>query len=653
MQMKLASFDIFDTALIRRCGKPENIFYLMAERLWPKNSAKQQEFFKLRVESGKLKKNSGEVMLEEVYDRLQITDYRLQIIESEKLVELEKEIERENLMVNPRVLEVIEQKRAEGWQIAFISDMYLDAEFLGGVLRDHGCMKEGDRLFVSSEWGARKDTGELYDVVRRELMPTEWCHWGDNRRSDVEMARRKGVMPTWVDTIYTDAECGDVLGGYQRAARIALGDNPFVRMAADFVAPAYVPYVLWLIGQRSTVNGQRSTVNSQRSTFSRQRLKDLRFNGQQTIGGSRRLYFLSRDSYVLMKGAEVLRDYYPNVELRYLFVSRKSLFLPYLACDVSAVQMLSVMDKRSLYGKSVDELLSLLATNRDELRGMAIEFAYKKIENRAIESDFLDKIFGGDYLPLLRERAEESKRVLLKYFEQEGLLSGDRCEMVDVGWLGTTRLMINRILDSVGAPRVKFYYYGVRGDVFGEECGEYETYFQAGELSTMATALVENYFSASPYPTAVGYVLQRGFDEVQGPVVPLFPEGKEYSETEITKANCDAVALLVKWVYEAGFSDEQLRCWAEEQLNKIIDLTVGIDLSPLAVASEFDKTSFVRKMSGKELVRFVCVGANITAFDKASLALTVGYKFMPCLWWLHGVSGRVRRFLYLKFKHNR
>ena len=77
--MKLASFDIFDTALIRRCGKPENIFYLMAERLWPKNSAKQQEFFKLRVESGKLKKNSGEVMLEEVYDRLQITDYRLQI----------------------------------------------------------------------------------------------------------------------------------------------------------------------------------------------------------------------------------------------------------------------------------------------------------------------------------------------------------------------------------------------------------------------------------------------------------------------------------------------------------------------------------------------------------------------------------------------
>ena len=63
--------------------------------------------------------------------------------------------------------------------------------------------------------------------------------------------------------------------------------------------------------------------------------------------------------------------------------------------------------------------------------------------------------------------------------------------------------------------------------------------------------------------------------------------------------------------------------------------------------------AIVRRMTMKELFEFVCLGANITAFDKASLALTVGYRFMPCLWWLHGVSGKVRRFLYLRLKHNR
>ena len=35
--MKLASFDIFDTTLIRKCGVPENIFYLLSKYLYPEN----------------------------------------------------------------------------------------------------------------------------------------------------------------------------------------------------------------------------------------------------------------------------------------------------------------------------------------------------------------------------------------------------------------------------------------------------------------------------------------------------------------------------------------------------------------------------------------------------------------------------------------
>ncbi|MBR5824614.1 MAG: hypothetical protein IKY67_10795 [Paludibacteraceae bacterium] len=90
--MKLASFDIFDTALIRRCGKPENIFYLMAERLYPGDEGKQREFVEWRKKqpgvivshrkyvshgthgihgeadaSPALSKTTMEVMLEDVY----------------------------------------------------------------------------------------------------------------------------------------------------------------------------------------------------------------------------------------------------------------------------------------------------------------------------------------------------------------------------------------------------------------------------------------------------------------------------------------------------------------------------------------------------------------------------------------------------------
>lgn len=32
--MKLASFDIFDTTLVRKCGSPDNIFYLLSKRIY-------------------------------------------------------------------------------------------------------------------------------------------------------------------------------------------------------------------------------------------------------------------------------------------------------------------------------------------------------------------------------------------------------------------------------------------------------------------------------------------------------------------------------------------------------------------------------------------------------------------------------------------
>jgi hypothetical protein len=55
----------------------------MAERLYPGDEAKQREFVEWRKKRpqvvSKMRDDVREVMLEEVYDRLQITDYRLQI----------------------------------------------------------------------------------------------------------------------------------------------------------------------------------------------------------------------------------------------------------------------------------------------------------------------------------------------------------------------------------------------------------------------------------------------------------------------------------------------------------------------------------------------------------------------------------------------
>ena len=102
---------------------------------------------------------------------------------------------------------------------------------------------------------------------------------------------------------------------------------------------------------------------------------------------------------------------------------------------------------------------------------------------------------------------------------------------------------------------------------------------------TKRTTLIENYFSASPYPTAVGYAYSD-----DGKVMPIFPKGEQFCETEITKANCEAVALLTKWVYEFGFSAGQLRQWAMEQLSKLR----GCDVHSSVILSSVDENVFKR-----------------------------------------------------------
>ena len=49
--MNLASFDIFDTCIIRKCGLANNIFFLLSRKLYPDSKAKQECFFEWRVEA--------------------------------------------------------------------------------------------------------------------------------------------------------------------------------------------------------------------------------------------------------------------------------------------------------------------------------------------------------------------------------------------------------------------------------------------------------------------------------------------------------------------------------------------------------------------------------------------------------------------------
>lgn len=627
--MKLASFDIFDTTLIRKCGKPGNIFYILAHRLYPDYKAKREDFILWRkgAESEARRRSPGkDVTIEDIYNNDELCGFAEYT--TSQLIEAEQLAESENLIANPAIKEIIYKKREQGYTICFISDMYMPEDFLKAVLEREGCIENGERVYVSCEYNARKSNSALYKKLKEELKPAVWEHYGDHPVSDVEMAKRHGIKATRVNTDFTISENAgilphsdrnhyesSILAGLSRAARIHHGGDAYATIAADAVSPAYIPYVHFV-------------------------LETAKERGIKT------LYFLSRDSYILQRIAEQIP--HNGIELKYLFVSRKALLLPYLT-NATADKFLAVQDKKTIKGKNIKELLSSLGTSVKELKdSFSTVLDFDRIATKEQEQTFLNAIFGNEskYLSTLNKRAEELRALLNGYFAQEGVFGDDATAMVDVGWLGTTRLMINSILKEEGKEETTFFYYGVRGDVMHCRYGKYYAYYTPQQLSTEGTTLIENYFSASPYPSTIGY---NGDDTK---ITPLFPNGSVYNENRITESNIRISQWICNEIKACPSPlEKHFWQWGKRAIEEMLKMNKDTDISPLQQATEFDNTAFVRKLTMKELINIVCLGGRATAFDRGSLRITCGKHLFLSLHKIANFTGKVRRRLYLKLQN--
>ncbi|MBO4332321.1 MAG: hypothetical protein J5875_04070 [Paludibacteraceae bacterium] len=575
--MKLASFDIFDTTLIRRFGKPNAINLLINGN-----------------------HSEGD--------------------------EKERKVESENLTVNPEVANLIEKKRGEGFHIAFISDMYLDGKFLKDILQREGCYRDGDSVYISCDYNARKDTGTLYDFVRNDLKPEKWEHYGDNYNSDFKMAQRKGIDAYLYKSPFTEFEeklakseavpFSSLFAGLSRSGRMKTGNNAHSAIAADFVSAAYVPYIVKI----------RNWVSEQKVD---------------------KIYFLSRDSYVLMKGYEtMIEDENKSIGIHYLFVSRRSLLLPYMhlaGTDFSA-HYLSAMDHSSIKGSKVSSLLKALGTDEEELGSLGVKLSFTKIHNGQEEDLFLTQVLNGPYQTLLRERAATAYSLIVDYFKQEDLLNAANPALVDIGWLGTSRKMINAILEREVGKKAVFYYYGIRHDAIPESFGKFFHYLNPEELSTEATTLIENYYSASPYATTIGY--KRN---MEGRVDAVFPEKPVDSGKMVSKFNVDAVSYILNVLKKWGLIENEvaLKQWSVFAMNEMLAQKVNIDLTPLTQSDDFDTQSFVRLLTTKEMVCYSLLGQHITAYDKASLRFSCKNSLLfGFLSDLHNISEFIRRKMY-------
>ena len=597
----------------------------MGARLWQEDHSQAEAFYNWRscAEKGAF------ATIDSIYSSAEAECFAPYTAEALKQAEMDEESRQ--LCVNPRVKAIIDDHREKGNRIMFISDMYLPSAFLADILRREECLKGDEEVVVSCEAGACKHQhGKLYAEVAKSDIARQvdsWMHYGDNHFSDVRYARKQGIKAAHVTAPFTDTEQGwidmssslrngwqmSALAGIARNVRLSFGDTAAVRLAADYVAPAYIPYVQFVIEEAKRK-------------------------------GIKKLYFLNRDSYILLKIAEQLP--HEGIELRYLYVSRRSLMVPYLR-ECRDEDYIAIADRNNLIGRDSDHLLWQLQYTREQLlKDYGVELPFVRIVNASQQQQFMDTLFRHDrFTPDFKRRANDQFEFIKEYFHQEGLLDGEKTAMVDVGWLGTSRLMINRLLKDCGGVATTFFYMGVRRDVISPLEGNYISYFQPGQLDTNATALIENYFSASPYPSAGAYAR----DAESGKIIPVFSENGSMMETPIVRANVEVSLAMASQITQARLGDSSIMFrWAADSLDTVSHIKADdIDFTPLLETDAFDGNPTAKRLSIIDVIRIAFLGDRITIFDAASLRLSIGKRLGALATWGGARTRRLRRFIYM------
>ena len=309
----VVSFDIFGTLLSWPAIHPKDVVRLAARRI--------EREYHIRVERERL--NAPAEMekpcasLEEIWAHV-VKAHGIGAVGADALARLEAEIEAGLCLDRAVAKRIYAHAVASGKRIIAVSDMFLPAERLNAMLRQHG-YEEIARIYVSCEFGAVKRDGGLFDAVLRSenlAEPAALVHIGDNARLDVCAARGRGIralpLPSEADLFAAllnseghvpelgGSVYASIVMGYARHcavddARLALRGFCLEDYARVIAFPILAHATLFMLQSRPI---------------------------QQ--GGYPCVFFLSRDGYLFYKAYKALRDcrFGKALEAQYLPASR-------------------------------------------------------------------------------------------------------------------------------------------------------------------------------------------------------------------------------------------------------------------------------------------------------------------------------------------
>ncbi len=422
----VASFDLFDTLLVRVFGCPTDLFAAMADRIaFLQPDFERSNFVQMRIEAERrarqtaAEKGQCEVTLQQIYAELAAMS---RVPDQKTAMALECELEIASVRPDEQVKATFNELIARGARVAIVSDMYLPLACVEEMLA-RAAIVGHQRLYLSNACGRSKADGSVWAHMRTEmgLAPCEVvAHLGDNADADGVVAAKFGVKPFLLNQPHRRAPAPPypATGHWFHASCVALLQQSMVRHRDD---PRVDPY--WLTLAHLIVLPIVLGV----SGF----VRDL-----AAEDGGRRVFFLARDGRIFQKAYEAAWRRPEDAPSQYLWASRRCLnFAMIEAMDSEALDFL-------VSGYSVRPVADFLHRVELDLADLEVKAAVLRhfpdaqyqVETQS-DRDALRAMLV-ELGPVILGRATAERVPLLTHLDDAGLFAGPGV-VVDLGWHGS------------------------------------------------------------------------------------------------------------------------------------------------------------------------------------------------------------------------
>lgn len=517
----VVTFDIFDTLVKRDVPEEIVVFEILQKKLIEhKLIDSETDFVKMRIQAeldARRCSINSEVSLEEIYAHLSFItpEYK------KKILQMEEKIEIDICTVNPLIKPVYDYCIKNGLEIYIISDMYLRSEILEKILSKCG-YTDYKKLYVSCEYGCSKRGGKLYPLFlkKEKLEAKRIIHIGDDLKADILQASKYGINVCKIPKLVLKDSyfCMEGLNKSEKEQYKILqafidnrkneGMNRYEQIGYEVFGPLLYGFSEWI---------------------------------SENIEKESKLYFVSRDGYVVKKAFEIIqkKKRLPVIS-RYFYISRRSLYLPALngRCTLeNAMKYISVHKTTK-----ADVVFERFGISKQEFYKVAqclkIDPEKTYVRQELKSNQDVNRVF-----EFLRNELENNActeyKAMNEYFKTQDFTG--KVVLVDIGWRGSIQKALEDLdqSDLYNPFKIRELYLAIRHDamVKPDTAKGYLVNFEKNNtmLESFAAfnAIIEMFFSA-PHGSVNKYVLDSDnhvsidFDEYE--YCSDIPKEKEAAE---------------------------------------------------------------------------------------------------------------------------